>query len=319
MPMPHAQQQQHAVPNAHALPPRGAPTPVDAALRRSRKPTDKNLPDSVEEFVIGDAAQQYKRLGEVEKRLDSAMVRKRLDIYDSLNKNVKRYRTMRIWVSNTAENQPWQQESSSNQDGEGAGTKLGAGRYKVKIEGRLLDDDVDPTIPDDGDEEDAKTDDRHLDAMDEDAPSSENKKQTPEAKFQRKKLSHFFKSLTVDFDKPATNGVADLATITWNKPDLPANTASPPPSADFDSIEFSRAAEVNLNVTINLVRDESSERFQLSKELAAILDVNEETRAGIVSGIWEYVKATGLQENEEKRTVQCDDRLKAVCIHLQPI
>ncbi|GBF60330.1 SWI/SNF and RSC complexes subunit [Trichophyton mentagrophytes] len=305
MPMP--QHPPQAMPNQQMLGQRHASNPVEAAVRRSRKPTDKNLPDNVEDIVIGDVAQQYKRLREVEKRLDASMVRKRLDIYDSINKNAKRYRTMRIWISNTVESQPWQQQDASNSEG-AMGTKLGAGRYRVKIEGRLLDE-ADPLVPDESDDEgETENQGGEPGAMEEDTPSAKSSKPIP----QRKRLSQFFKSITIDFDKPTENGVADLATITWNKPDVPANAATMPPSADFDTLEFSRAAEVNLNVTVNLVRDETPERFQLSRELAAILDVENDTRAGIVAGIWEYVKAMGLQENEEKRTIQCDDRLRAI-------
>ncbi len=80
---------------------RSMPHPNDAVLRRSRKPTDKNIPDGVEDVVIGEGVQQYKNLRDLEKRLDAAIVRKRLDIQDSISKTVKKYRTMRIWISNT--------------------------------------------------------------------------------------------------------------------------------------------------------------------------------------------------------------------------
>ena len=103
---------------------RPMPHPNDAALRRSRKPTDRNLPDGIEDVIIGEGVQQYKNLRDLEKRLDAAVVRKRLDIQDSINKTVKKYRTMRIWISNTVENQPWQ----------GPGNNPGSGRYKVRIE-----------------------------------------------------------------------------------------------------------------------------------------------------------------------------------------
>ncbi|KAK2750935.1 SWI/SNF complex component snf12 [Myotisia sp. PD_48] len=305
VPMPHSQAVQ-AMPNPQMLAQqqRNAPNPADASLRRSRKPTDRNLPDNIDSTVIGDVGQQYKQLRDVEKRLDASMIRKRLDIYDSINKNVKRYRTLRLWISNTVENQPWQQQDA-NQN-EAVGTKLGAGRYKVKIEGRLLDDNE---VDDDGEEKEEEEAERDPEAMDEDTTTKQKKKSSDP---QRKRFSHFFKNVTIDFDKPTENGVADLATINWNKPDVPSSMSSLPSSADFDSLEFSRAAEVNLNVTINLVRDENPERFQLSPQLASILDVNEETRAGIVAGIWDYVKATGLQESEEKRSIICDERLKAV-------
>ena len=82
---------------------------------------------------------------------------------------------------------------------------------------------------------------------------------------------------------------------------------------EFDCLQFSRASQENLNVTISLVRDETPERYKLSKELADVLDTEEETRSGIVLGIWDYIRAMGLQEDEEKRQVRCDDRLRAVC------
>lgn len=57
--------------------------------KRSRKPTDKNIPEGVEDCIIGDGVQRYRELRDLERRLDSTMVRKRLDIQDSVNRNVK--------------------------------------------------------------------------------------------------------------------------------------------------------------------------------------------------------------------------------------
>lgn len=62
---------------------------ADAARRRSRKPTDKNMPDGVEDCIIGDGVQNYKRLRDVERRLDSTIMRKRLDAQSSYDSNVK--------------------------------------------------------------------------------------------------------------------------------------------------------------------------------------------------------------------------------------
>jgi len=61
----------------------------DMAKRRSRKPTDKNIPEGVEECVIGDGVQRYRDLRDVERRLDAAMMRKRLDVQDAVNRTVK--------------------------------------------------------------------------------------------------------------------------------------------------------------------------------------------------------------------------------------
>lgn len=61
------------------------------AKLRSRKPTDRSLPDGVEETLIGegDVAAAYRSLGDLERRLDATMTRKRLDIVDSLSRNAK--------------------------------------------------------------------------------------------------------------------------------------------------------------------------------------------------------------------------------------
>ncbi len=64
---------------------------VETAKRRSRKPTDKNLPDNIDDCTIGDMAARYRDLRDFERRLDATMTRKRLDIVDSVNRSVKVY------------------------------------------------------------------------------------------------------------------------------------------------------------------------------------------------------------------------------------
>jgi SWI/SNF-related matrix-associated actin-dependent regulator of chromatin subfamily D len=62
---------------------------TDRAKLRSRKPTDKNIPEGVEECIIGDGVQQYRELKDLERRLDATMMRKRLDIADAVNRSAK--------------------------------------------------------------------------------------------------------------------------------------------------------------------------------------------------------------------------------------
>lgn len=61
----------------------------ERAKMRARKPTDKNIPEGVEECIIGDGVQRYRDLRELERKLDSTMMRKRLDVQDAVNRNVK--------------------------------------------------------------------------------------------------------------------------------------------------------------------------------------------------------------------------------------
>ena len=284
----------------------------EIAKRRAKKPTDKNIPEGVEDIAIGDGVQQYKQLREVERRLDAMMMRKRLEIHDSRPQNHDRTGTLRIWISNTAENQPWQgRDLDENAFDFSTGIEA---TYKVKIEGRLLDE-ADDEFRDDDEEEKQEEEDKDVaydgDAMDHDGKKDKQAKSSKPVQA-RRKLSHFFKSITVEFDRNKNLQPDGITAVEWKKPSVPPNTSVPPREADFDSIEFERKSDENIHCSINLQRDEFPERYALSKELAEVLDTEEETRAGIVMGIWEYVKAMDLQQDDEKRLIQCDDRLRAV-------
>ncbi|KAF2091981.1 hypothetical protein K490DRAFT_31534 [Saccharata proteae CBS 121410] len=275
----------------------------ELARRQSRKPTDKNIPDGIEDLVVGDGVQRYRALRDVERKLDAIMMRKRLDINDSIGRNLTRYRTLRIWVSNTAENQPWQQ-SGMDSDAFDFGSESQA-TYRVKIEGRLLDDeDEDEIATREKDQQDA-------DAMDHDGEGAPKPARKPMPQQRRTKLSHFFKSISIDFDRSRSLQPDGYTQIEWRKPENAANAPSDS-AANFDTLEFERKSDENINVTINLFRDETPERFKLSKPLAELLGTDEEDRAGIMMGIWNYIRANNLQEDEDSRKIRCDERLKAI-------
>ncbi|CZS97402.1 related to SWI/SNF complex 60 KDa subunit [Rhynchosporium agropyri] len=271
---------------------------LERAKARSTKPVDKNIPEGVEDCIIGDGVQRYRELRELERKLDSTMMRKRLDIQDSVNRNVKRYRTLRLFISNTAEDQPWQADTL-DVDAFDFSTNMDSS-YRVKIEGRLLEEEDDGLDNDDSDDED--------DAMVEDGKEEKKKAKADPKKY---RFSHFFKAMTVHYDRNKTKDGGDQS-VEWKKPAVAPNTATLPNAADFDQLEFKRGGDENTNITINLVRDDDPERFQLSSVLADILDTNTATRAEAVMGIWDYITVMGLQEEDEKRAFECDDRLRAL-------
>ncbi|ETN44172.1 uncharacterized protein HMPREF1541_10722 [Cyphellophora europaea CBS 101466] len=249
------------------------------AQRRAKKPTDRNMPDGIEDLIVGDAVQQYKELREVEKKLDYTIMRKRLDIQDTMNRNVRRQKTMRIWITNTCENQPWQRPAL---DENSFDFESGAeSTYRVKIEGKIIDEDE---TTDEADEMD-------VDGESDAAPTKEAKSPPP------KKFSSYFKAISVENDKNRQNpnlNIDPTTQVEWKKT---------PQSQEFDCFEFQRKGDENQNVTISLVRDEPVERYRLSQALANTLDMEEADRAEVVMGIWEYVKAMGLQEDDERRHI----------------
>lgn len=288
---------------------------AEALKRRAQKPTDKNIPEGVEDLIIGDGVQQYRRLREVERKLDAMMMRKKFDIHDSEKHNPKRWKSLQIWISNTADNQPWQTRNlETDMFDFNSGVE---GTYRVRIEGRLLDDG---SSDDDTGSESEEEDNRNPTEREKPDGFTDQKNDTKRQPFVpaiKTKLSHFFKSIIVSFDRSKNLQPDSTTQIEWKKPSGAENTALPV-AHDFDALEFERKGEENLNCTISFWRDEAPERFRLSKELAELLDTEEDDRASIIYGIWEYVKAMDLQQDDEKRLIQCNERLRDVNHPLSP-
>lgn len=170
----------------------------------------------------------------------------------------------------------------------------------------LEDDDIF-----DKDDEEVNAKDSN-DQMETDAPAEKKEKEPSKKEPPQPRFSHFFKSITVDFDRSKMRNGAEQV-VEWKKPERVPNSANPPAAADFDEFVFKRNGDENMNITINLERDESPERFELTPELADVVDMTVATRAEIVMALWEYIKLMGLQEEEEKRQFRCDAALKKVC------
>ena len=276
------------------------------------------MPEGVDKLIVGDGVAQYKKLREVERKLDSVIMRKRLDMQDNISGATagrQKVTKMKIWISNTVENQPWQgggmEESAFDFNMENEAS------YKVKIEGRLVEDG-----DDDDDERETDSDDEEGDKMVQKENCATVGTETEEDAFKRPqpslsqrkktKFSHFFKSITIDFDRNKNLQPEGMTQVEWKKPPIPPNATTLPPGADFDSLEFERKSDENINCTINFFRDETPERFLLDRPLSELLDTTEDDRTSILMGIWEYIKAMGLQQDEEKRQIQCDEKLKVV-------
>ncbi|KID88765.1 SWIB/MDM2 domain protein [Metarhizium guizhouense ARSEF 977] len=296
-------QQQQAQAHAHEL-----------ARRRSRKPTDKNIPEGVEDSIVNqEAVQRYKALRDVERTLDATITRKRLDVSEACSRNNNKLsKTLRIWISNTVEDQSWQ-GAGLNVDTFDFTSNMEAS-FRVKIEGRLLDHDEhgngQPGVGDEKMTSNALSHNREVaDKSQENQTSS-----TASTASATYRFSHFFKSLSVDFDSSRfRNGGAQ--NVEWKKPESTSKTQSGSSTAsasDFDELTFKRNGDENINVMIHLHRHESPERYQLSPELAEVVDMSEATQQEAVAALWEYIRFWNLQEDEEKRNFRCDELLRKV-------
>lgn len=191
--------------------------------------------------------------------------------------------------------------------------------FRVKIQGRLLDDDaVDGDKQKSAEGADADETMAGTDAPKEGESARATLGATPKYRF-----SHYLKSLAVEFDSSRFRNGAEM-NVDWKRGDAASKGHGPSAAAaDFDELTFKRTGDENTNITIKLLRYEVPERYKLSPELADVVDMKEATQHEAVMGLWEYIRLSGLQEDEEKRNFRCDDLLRkvsfapdaVVCLH----
>ncbi|KAF9295206.1 SWI SNF, matrix associated, actin dependent regulator of chromatin, sub d, member 1 [Linnemannia elongata] len=230
---------------------------MDPSRKRSSAP---DLPLLIEAIV--PESKLYTELLEFEKKLDATIMRKRLDLQETLNKPVKTKRTLRIFISNLSHDQ----ETPESDDDE---PRLDSGptpSWTLKVEGRLVD---------------------------EANASAYKNKQTS------RKFSSFFRSVMIELERDS-NLYPNGNFVEWHKS---AN------QADVDGFEIKRHGDENVKVKVILHVDNSPERFKLSPELADVLAIDLETRPGIMMALWQYIKFHQLQDPEDKRNINCDQKL----------
>lgn len=187
--------------------------------------------------------------------------------------------------------------------------------FRVKIQGRLLDDD---TVDADQEKKSAEGADTDETMAGTDAPKEGESARPTLGLTSKYRFSHYLKSLTVEFDSSRFRNGAEM-NVEWKRGDAGGKGHGPLAAADFDELTFKRTGDENTNITIKLLRHELPERYKLSPELADVVDMKEATQHEAVMGLWEYIRLSGLQEDEEKRNFRCDDLLRKVSLALDTV
>ncbi|KAJ2780448.1 SWI/SNF and RSC complex subunit Ssr3 [Coemansia interrupta] len=91
---------------------------------------DKSLPPKIESYI--PESRLFMQLQALERKLDTKIVRKRLEVQEALGKPVFKKRVLRIFVSNLAANQDSSSSVMSN-------TEADAPSWTLRVEGRLVD------------------------------------------------------------------------------------------------------------------------------------------------------------------------------------
>merc|ERR1712117_844420 len=106
--------------------PAGPPPQGSKSAKKKKRLADKILPQKVRELV--PESQAYMDLLQFERKLDSTIMRKRLDIQEALKRPMKQKKKLRIFISNTT--------FPAKEGEEGS-----VASWEMRVEGRLMEED----------------------------------------------------------------------------------------------------------------------------------------------------------------------------------
>lgn len=81
----------------------------------------------------------YANLLNTERRLDAILTRKRLDLQEAITRPHRAKRTLRLFVSNSASDQPWQLATGTGDVMDSTEGSPCTPNWTLRIEGRLID------------------------------------------------------------------------------------------------------------------------------------------------------------------------------------
>lgn len=124
----------------------------------------------------------------------------------------------------------------------------------------------------------------------------------------RRKFTSYFQSIAVELDR-SKELYPEGNVVVWNSQAKPGM----PPQQPSDSVEIKRKGDSDVNSRISFYLATSPERYKMSPALSNVLGgLQEQTRQEVVMGLWQYVKYHGLQDPDEKRSINLDDALREV-------
>ncbi|CCH46907.1 hypothetical protein BN7_6512 [Wickerhamomyces ciferrii] len=231
------------------------------------RPTDINIPHSIDKIV--PEVSLYRKLLDAEKKIDIFTARKINDLQENINKIPTKKEILRIFIFNTAENQPWQlnQGQQSNEEP----------TWNLRIEGRLVND-VDAEDPQ------RRKFSTFLNGISIDIQNDKS----PQSQQQQ----------------PNQQDLNKENVIEWHE-----QTDPNAPKVEFDGLDVKRPGSQNIKTKITIQPKESPIKLITSNELSSLLGVNELTQHDAVYSIWQYIQFNNLQAPEDKRIINCDENL----------
>ncbi|WVQ79223.1 hypothetical protein IAT38_001319 [Cryptococcus sp. DSM 104549] len=316
-PQVHTQQQSAppypGVPSAQADLKRRAEAEADAA-RRLKNPRPPLPPPHVLASLVPDSP-AFNELLKIEQKLDWTLMRKKAELNDALGKTTRVKRTLRVYVSHTAHDQPWQKEEAAAAAGlvaDGAAPAEGAA---AGVEGAAPGADVamaDVAAPTTATAAETKNVSGEVDVNSgkgvagwilkvEGRLLDSGNVRLDKTK---RKFSAFIKSAIVEFDRRDAPTFPEGNIVEWH-----ASTSPGPP---LDGFEILRRGDLNVQTRIILHVAHYPDRFKVLEPLASLLEISEGTRSEVLSSLWKYVKVVGAQDKEDGTVVRAVGGLQKI-------
>ncbi|KAJ2082076.1 SWI/SNF and RSC complex subunit Ssr3 [Coemansia sp. RSA 988] len=234
---------------------------------KRKRLVEKSLPPKIETYI--PESHLFMQLQALERRLDTKIVRKRLEVQEALGKPVYKKRLLRIFVSNLAANQSAAANATVGADETDADSKdaarteaVEAPSWTLRIEGRLVD------------------------------PPGTTWKSRPAPH----KFSEFLNSMVVELDRNAE--LYNDNVVQWRR-----GTDS-----EVDGFEVKRRGDEDVRTKIMLDIRTATDRFKVNSPLLReLLDIRGPTsKAGFIMKLWQYIKFNGLQDSDDPDQIRCD-------------
>ncbi|KAI5965299.1 SNF12 [Candida pseudojiufengensis] len=255
------QQQQQQPPPQPQVKPRSSANAIPTV---SYSPTDITIPPTLYDKIPN--LKEYKRLKEAERKIDLLIARKALDFQAIQQKTIHpfEYKTntgvLRVFIFNTCENQPWQQQEQST-DPEKQPT------WTLRIEGRYIKDKN--TEPD----------------------------ENAEFKFSSF-LSGIAVDLLPNENYPNIQE-NNQNIIEW-RDDGSQNVNRHPNNVGFDGMDIKRPGIFNLKVKIAIMIKSYTAKLRVTDDLARFMGKFECTQQEVMYTIWQYALSHKLFKNTSK-------------------
>ncbi|KIJ41033.1 hypothetical protein M422DRAFT_209501 [Sphaerobolus stellatus SS14] len=250
--------------------------PVPANMEAPKNAKRRKLTDrSIPTSLLNsfEDSQLYFNLLEAERKLDWTIARKRMEIQDSYGKPSLVTRTLRVFLSHTVEGQPWQTADGMSLDPTNIDFSSGSGIPSWTF----------------------KIEGRLL---------SNHQQLEPKyaSRIPNRKFTHYLKGMVVEFDQDPTV-YPEGNIVEWR------NTSAHP---EQDGFEIKRKGDVSVMARVILHLKVTPDRFKLIEPLAEILDMKEDTRHGIITALWHYIKVNGLQDKVDRKIIRPDAKLRPI-------